>query len=128
MPDNAESVAPGGWVWCGYAGHFVASKSCHFHLHTRVGNYRISTVGDYHPDGQKEAKPIGAGPDSLYETYVFVVQGHGQHGEGEVTEWSEVDGERYGTAEEAEKGHMRYCYQYDGKPAPAQIDGPGGGM
>lgn len=100
------------WVWCGYAGHFVGASSCLMHLHTRVGDYRISTVGDYHPSGQPDAHPIGAGKDALYETFVFKVDGHGTHGEGDVSDWGEIDSQRYATAEDAERGHMAFCAKY----------------
>lgn len=107
------------WVWCGYAGHFIAVASCLMHMHTRVGDYRISTVGDYHPpkyvDGRweesREAQEIGC--DRLFETYVFRVSGEGKHGEGEVVEWSEIDSDSYLEAEEAERGHMAMCLKYD---------------
>jgi len=94
------------------------------HLHTRVGDYRISTVGDYHPldvlnpDRERRAQPvekahpIGAGDAALYETFVFVVAGEGTHGEGEVQDWGEIDSERYATAEDAERGHMEFCRKY----------------
>lgn len=105
------------WVWCAYPGHFIGSSECLMHLHTRVGDFRISTVGDYRPrgrDGERPTSPtpIGAGPDALFETYVFAVTGSGLHGEGEVTDYAEVDGERYAAAEDAEAGHMRYCEKY----------------
>lgn len=109
------------WHWCGYAGHLIVSDRCRFRMHTRVGNWRISTVGDYRPgpipgmwEGS-EMEAIGGGPDAFFETYVFPVAGHGVNGEGEVTDWFETDGERYATAIEAERGHMRYCYKYAGR-------------
>jgi len=96
------------WVWCGYAGHFVAASSCRMHLHTRVGDYRISTVGDYRPDGNgSPAEEIGAG--RKYETFVFRVTGEGEHGEGEVTEWSEIWTDAYNEPTDAERGHMEMC-------------------
>lgn len=100
------------WVWCGYAGHFIGADRCLMHLHTRVGDYRISTVGDYRGFPGRAAEPIGAGEESMYETFVFEVEGHGTHGEGEVKSWSEIDSERYATAEDAERGHMAYCEKY----------------
>ena len=104
------------WVWCGYAGHFIGSSSCLLHLHTRVGDYRISTVGDYHPADlddapryrpTKEAEEIGC--DRKYETYVFRVTGHGEHGEGEVVSFSEIWSDSYNEAIDAERGHMEMC-------------------
>lgn len=104
------------WVWCGYAGHFIASRNCYMHLNTRVGDYRISTVGDYHPvrggDHQEAAEEIGL--RRLYETFVFRVEGHGQHGEGEVPDFCEIDSEGYNDAEDAERGHFAMCRKYAG--------------
>lgn len=108
------SVRPSGeWLWCGYGGHFIGWRNCRFHLHTRVGDYRISTVGDYRPDGGDEPTPLGWGPDSLYETMVFRVEGHGTHGEGDFTSAWEMETERYATAEEACIGHTEMCWRYD---------------
>ena len=115
QPDEYPQVAPSGsWLWCGYGGHFVGWRNCRFHLHTRVGNYRISTVGDYRPYGEPdEPKSLGWGPDSLYETMVFRVEGHGSHGEGEFTGDGELECERYATAEEACVAHTAMCWKYD---------------
>lgn len=110
--DRRLSVPESEWVWCGYAGHFCAASSCLMHMNTRVGDYRISTVGDYRDSRTGKQKPIGAGADSLYETFVFRVSGEGQHGEGEVDDWGEIDSERYATAEDAERGHIDYCRKY----------------
>lgn len=40
------------WLWMPHAGHFIMGSSCRFHLNTKVGNYIVSTVGDYWPDSQ----------------------------------------------------------------------------
>ncbi len=99
------------WVWCGYPGHFIGASSCRMHLNTRVGGYRISTVGDYRRGDGQQPQEIGSG--RLYETMVFEVEGLGLHGEGEVTDWRGIDADwawgAYQTAEEAEEGHMRIC-------------------
>lgn len=107
------------WVWCGYPGHFVAAASCRLHLHTRVGDYRISTVGDYRPDkvfeqGRLRDRTSGDGAEEIganrkYETFVFRVTGHGEHGEGEVSEWSEIWSDGYNEAVDAEQGHLAMC-------------------
>jgi hypothetical protein len=116
------------WVWCGYPGHFIASNNCRMHMHTRVGDFRVSTVGDYHPPSieagqvgvpEKNMQQIGAGPDAFFETMVFEVEGHGSHGEGDVVDWGGVTMERYATAEQAEQGHMMLCREYTKKRRPA---------
>lgn len=38
------------WQWYGNAGHFICSDWCRFHLLTIVGDYLVSTVGEYIPD------------------------------------------------------------------------------
>lgn len=114
--DELAGVRPSGaWLWCGYGGHFIGWRNCRFHLHTRVGDYRISTVGDYHPPSnpKNEPEPLGLGPDSLYETMVFRVEGHGTHGEGEFVDGGELECERYATAEEACVAHTEMCWKYD---------------
>ncbi len=37
------------WRWFGHAGHFICSRDCQFHLATQVGQYLVSTVGEYWP-------------------------------------------------------------------------------
>lgn len=101
-----------GWIWCGVAGHFIGSAKCRMHLHTRVGNFRISTVGLYFPDPH-QAKPTPVGLGRVCETMVFRVAGFGQHGEGDVTAWDEIDCEGYADEVAAERGHMRLCLMYD---------------
>lgn len=43
------------WKWFGNAGHFICGSSCRFHLATQVGQYLVSTVGQYWPErGSRE--------------------------------------------------------------------------
>src|SRR4051812_36676664 len=44
MSDRSE------WVWMPHPAHFICARDCRFHLATWVGNYIVSTVGDYEPD------------------------------------------------------------------------------
>lgn len=37
------------WEWFGTAGHFICASHCRFHLCTLVGDYLVSTVGQYVP-------------------------------------------------------------------------------
>ncbi len=73
------------WEWFGNAGHFMCARWCRFHLCTKVGNYLISTVGEYvHPchgmgNDAKEAKWLeenypgeDIGANRKYETMVFL--------------------------------------------------------
>ena len=110
-----------GWIWCGTAGHFIGARNCHLHLNTRVGNYRISTIGMYRPPySPDQDKEVGWGRTA--ETFVFRVEGFGEHGEGEISDWSEIDSEGYSDPIAAERGHMRMCLKYD-RIARIETDG-----
>lgn len=98
----------------GCAGHLIVSSNCQWRRHTEVnGRYRVSSIGNYFPDRDKGRVTIGAGEDAFFETMVFRItkklsdqsEKCGCH---EVSEWSEIDGERYATAGEAQAGHERY--------------------
>lgn len=91
------------WKWLGMPGHLIVSASCCFHLHTIIGDYRISTIGCYHPKGRGEG-PIGTiGADRFYETMVF---------SSDLEDFSEKDFDGYNTEAEADAGHMRLCEKY----------------
>lgn len=68
----------------GFAGHFVNARPCGLALHWRIGNFRVSTIGDYRPDDRQTAQEVGVGRYS--ETMVFVVRDDGTP-EGEVVDW-----------------------------------------
>ena len=38
------------WKWFGSPAHFICAEWCRFHMATLVGNYVVSTVGEYIPD------------------------------------------------------------------------------
>jgi hypothetical protein len=38
------------WKWFGSAGHLIVGQWCRFHLCTQVGDYYVSTVGEYWPE------------------------------------------------------------------------------
>jgi hypothetical protein len=44
--------------WFGHAAHFICGPWCRFHLATQVGDYLISTVGEYWPE--REVREIHA--------------------------------------------------------------------
>ena len=106
-----------GWKWYGYPGHLIVGAKCAYHLATRVGDYFISTVGDYRANGiDLPAETIGAGKDSFYETCVFRCDGDNENGDPNITDWGEIDGERYASSIEAERGHYSYCEKYAADP------------
>lgn len=68
-------------------GHFIGSEDCNWFLHHHVGEYCVSSIGDYHPhkrewDGQvkrtRKPQPLGMDfdennriIDKFYETMIF---------------------------------------------------------
>lgn len=128
--------------WFGCAGHLIVAQECQFHLHTRVGDYRVSTIGQYWPDSAvrritaqfrdykwwaENARLKGdffdaaymkrfgfenIGADRLFETFVFRVTGEGDHGEGEVIEWAEIDSLPANDELTATTNHMRMVRRY----------------
>lgn len=104
------------WVWQGHPAHLCVADRCQFRLNTRVGRWVVSTVGEYYPIGSdmhnSKPEPIGGGKEALYETYVF---GAGETlgcGCVDITDTEEVEGRRYGTAAEAQAGHLEMCRKY----------------
>ena len=111
-------IYQGEWRWFGCAGHFIAASRCRFHLHTRVGEYRISTVGEYVLWREDDFTEVGLG--RLYETMVFRVEdgdADGCPGEGHVSDWSEVASDGYNTWQDAHRGHLAMCAKYAAKPS-----------
>lgn len=86
--------------WFGYPGHFIGAPKCRFHLHTHVGRYCVSSVGDYWPRDAVGAVEIGAG--RLYETMVFDL-------EADEGRWIEIDADGYNDSAQAEMGHRILC-------------------
>lgn len=89
------------WKWYGHAAHLIVGLDCRFHLATEIGEYLVSTVGEYLPDesvreilAKSRGKPLEGrgdarradwmrkhgyeeiGCDRKYETMVFRVTGH----------------------------------------------------
>lgn len=102
----------------GCPGHFIiAVRSCHFRRHTQVGDYRVSTIGDYFPDPRGPRDTIGSGDTEFFETMVFrltkqLTKNNDGCGCREVADYSEVDGKRYATAGDAQAGHERFVAKY----------------
>ena len=131
------------WVWMPHAGHLIVGSKCRFHLNTYVGDYLVSTVGEYVPDSatreilaqsrgvnlrgrgdEREAdwmrkvgfEEIGAG--RTYETLVF----HATKAKDgccpyTAASWSEIDGRGYNDAAEAFAGHLAMCEEWANKTA-----------
>lgn len=101
------------WVWCAYPGHFIASANCRMHLNTRVGNWRISTLGDYwpHPIGGDQLRRSEIGWQRFYETAIVEVEGDGEHGDGVVVGDHWIHGYEGENPLPAEIGHMEWCHR-----------------
>jgi hypothetical protein len=101
----------------GCPGHLIVARHCQWRRHTQVGNYRVSTVGNYFPPRKDMREPIGAGADALFETMVFRTTSDDEpESEGCgckcVESYSEIDGERYATSGAAQAGHERYVAKF----------------
>lgn len=136
------------WKWFGNAGHLCVADRCRFHLCTQVGEFLVSTVGEYVPDSatceilaacrkivlegkgnarrvrwlrQNGYEKLGAG-DGTYETMVFVA---GEpcaipdcHCGLPQISGIELHGEWYTTAGDATEGHYRQCLRWSAQGEP----------
>jgi hypothetical protein len=66
------------WRWMGQAGHFCAARHCRFHLHTHIGRFCVSTVGEYFPGDGEKMEPLSSDPANFYETAVFRLRLNGE--------------------------------------------------
>lgn len=115
------------WRWFGFSGHLIVGRWCRFHLATQVGQYLVSTVGQYvHPrhGGDSEQgdaawlkdNPNGEeiGYDRTYETMVFhtgepcKTDGCGC-GMPVPDDWGELDSQGYNNPGDATRGHLVMC-------------------
>lgn len=102
-------------LWRSYydhAGHFIGGSECKFHITTIVGDFYISTVGEYFPDGKTE--PIGS-YNFYYETMVFArMKKKICHCGCKIPipdDFNEKSSRRYVTKEQAQLGHREVCFQ-----------------
>jgi hypothetical protein len=107
---RANTIPTKDWQWFGQAGHFCSADNCRFHLHTHVGDYCVSTVGEWFPaDGEKMHAIGGAGHDErggrTYETMVFTIDG------GRVSS-TEISCDAYWSRKDANDGHLAMCEKY----------------
>jgi hypothetical protein len=77
------------------------------------GTVLVSSVGDYYPphlNGKRDT--LGCSDDSWYETFVFQSSPYTLDS-CPITEYNELESERYATVEEANAGHYALCLKYD---------------
>jgi len=106
-------------VWMGHAGHFILGSECQYRLNTYVNGYIVSTVGELKYPGDREDgsfRPLGAGANSLYETFVFKAKKSTRTCcPWEQADGSEIDSQRYSTAEAAAEGHVKMLAKWESK-------------
>lgn len=97
------------WEWYGNAAHLCVSNCCRFHLATKIGNYIVSTVGEYFPP-QALDKPTNIGWNRIYESMVFKIEGTCECGCGlPKISGSEIEANGYNDAKAATLGHRAMC-------------------
>ena len=134
------------WVWMPHPGHLIISRDCRFHLNTCVGNYIVSTVGEYLPDSQVREimanskgvvlegrgdtrladfmKKIGyenIGFNRKYETMVFPASPAPKGRLNDCCPFRlesgrEVDMAGYNDPGEAYRGHLMMCRKWAARP------------
>lgn len=129
------------WIWMPHAGHLIVGHKCRFKLNTYVGDYVVSTVGEWVPEEisrnmeveLKKDKPLGKGDENEYEylrRYGFKEIGAYRTYETmvfkakksdykccpyEIIVTEEVDMEGYNSAEDAYEGHLKLCKKWSMK-------------
>lgn len=101
----------------GCPGHLIVARYCNWRRHTQVGNFRVSTLGDYYRSDKAERQTVGSGAADFFETMVFRTSGKldggsEQCGCREVVDWSGLECRRYATAGEAQAGHEATVKKY----------------
>lgn len=139
------------WEWFGNAGHFIFGHKCRFHLCTKVGDYLVSTVGEYLPDsGVREilAKSRGVtltgqgdererswmkqcgfeeiGCDRKYETMVFRAGRRCNEPTCDcrmpgLDDPTELDFQGYNRAGDATRGHLAMCEKWAAVTEPLPV-------
>lgn len=140
------------WVWMAHPAHFICGHDCHFTLSTYVGDFIVSTVGEYWPDrmvreifaksrgieieGRGDAwdtnyrEKIGYEPigwERTYETMVFKAK-PAPAGLGAICcPWridsgTEVDFAGYNSPDDAREGHYALCEKWGAEGAKEKYD------
>lgn len=130
------------WIWMPHAGHLIVGHQCQFKLNTYVGEYIVSTVGEYMPDSavreilaesrkmflkgkgdEREADWLKKnngfetiGCDRKYETMVFkAVKSTYKCCPYKINVSKEMDMQGYNTPEDAYKSHLELCDKWSKK-------------
>lgn len=111
--EDVDIIRRKSWIWLPHPAHFVGAFRCDFRLATVVGDFIISTVGEYRFSADKKISKIG--PDRFYETMVFFKKDYNLENCGcykfEIDgDCIELDG--YDKCDEAMSGHNKICRKY----------------
>jgi hypothetical protein len=109
------------WIWMPHAGHFICADRCQFRLNTYVGEFIVSTAGEFmlNPDNT-EFTDIGL--NRKYETMVFAAK--------HISERTccpyritgdELDVKGYNTPQDAYAGHMAICKTWAAKAQAKEL-------
>ena len=104
-----------GWVWHGYASHYILGSRCAFHLGTSIriqGRwFLVSTVGQLLENGRPESiSVLGGGPYDFFETMVFPSSGQDEHANPKYDPGRSLKSVRYPDSITAEIGHYQACH------------------
>lgn len=103
------------WIWMPHAAQWCIGDHCRFHLATWVGNYIVSTVGEWLSDSE-DMKFKDIAHNAKYESMVFpsTLQTDPESKCCPYTSasWMEIDVDRYNDPIKATKGHMRLCEKW----------------
>ena len=102
------------WTWFGYPGHFILADRCRFHMHTHVGDFCVSTVGDLR-DRRDSEKQDEVGFGRLFETKVFRLGA-----DGKPISYLELEMEPYNNRDAAQSGHVALCRKYSEEGSSAE--------
>lgn len=103
----------------GYAGHFMMCRDCQFHLTTEVGDFVVSTIGDYCPDGELTNR-VEIIKGYNFQTKVFQFMGYScsdiclyvTRTPLNLNYSNAIETKNYNTAGEAQEGHRKLCQIY----------------
>lgn len=105
-----------GWKWYGFAGHFIMSSRCAYHLATLIGGrYLVSTVGALRVDPE-QGEFDNVNTSHKFETMVFECDGEDQHGNPNIIDCGNcLELSNYNDSKAAELGHYHLCEAYHRK-------------
>jgi len=101
------------WKWGGVAAHLIVANDCRFHMVTQVGDYIVSSIGDYRP-ASKGGEMDTIGHERFYETYVFPAAEPHPCGCPQVSGYEEIDALPANDCGEATRNHMAMCLKWAG--------------